>query len=71
MGGVDGQQFGPCSEHVNELYDPECVSCGEGMPLHECPNSERPCGHHCNHSWTDDICDWCGGTFEEEEEEGS
>lgn len=26
----------------------------------ECPNSERPCGHHCNHSWTHDKCDWCG-----------
>lgn len=40
-----------------------CVSCGEGMPHNECPTSKRLCGHHCDCSWTQDICDWCGATF--------
>lgn len=43
----------------------ECLSCGEGPPEGECPNSERACGHHCNHSWTDDYCHWCGAYFDE------
>lgn len=29
----------------------------------ECPNSERPCGHHCNCSWIHDHCHWCGKDF--------
>ena len=41
----------------------ECGSCGEGIPEQECPESKRPCGHHCNHVWTHDICDWCGTEF--------
>lgn len=41
----------------------ECGSCGEGMPTDECPKSKRPCGHHCNHVWTHDACDWCGVEF--------
>lgn len=44
---------------------PECVSCGEGLPRGECPESKRPCGHHCNHSWSHDGCDWCGAMFGE------
>lgn len=46
----------------------DCSSCAEGMPKQECPKSERPCGHHCNHSWTQDICDWCGREFGDEED---
>jgi len=42
----------------------ECASCGEGDPRNECPQSKRPCGHHCNHVWTHDSCDWCGFTYE-------
>lgn len=47
----------------------DCVSCGE-VPEHECPKSERPCGHHCNHSWTHDICHWCGAEFGEDMSRG-
>lgn len=43
----------------------ECGSCGEGSPNGECPKSKRPCGHHCNHVWTHDACDWCGKEFGE------
>lgn len=31
-----------------------------------CPNSERPCGHHCNHVGTHDSCCWCGAEWGEE-----
>lgn len=43
----------------------ECGSCGES-PEGECPKSKRPCGHHCNHVWTHDACDWCGKEFGED-----
>lgn len=43
--------------------DVECGSCGEGLPTGECPKSKRSCGHHCNHVWTHDACDWCGVEF--------
>lgn len=43
----------------------ECGSCGE-TPEGECPKSRRPCGHHCNHVWTHDHCDWCGAEFVDE-----
>jgi len=42
--------------------DEDCASCGEGVPA-DCPKSKRKCGHHCNHSWSHDICDWCGTEF--------
>jgi hypothetical protein len=42
-----------------------CGSCGE-TPENECPASKRPCGHHCNHVWTHDTCDWCGKEFGED-----
>ncbi len=38
----------------------ECISCEEESEKNECPESERSCGHHCNHSWTHDECCWCG-----------
>ena len=45
----------------------ECGTCGEGdFPQNECPESKRPCGHHCNHVWTHDQCDWCGKHFDAE-----
>lgn len=43
----------------------ECLSCGEKMPVNECEHSRRPCGHHCDRSWTQDICHWCGMEFGE------
>jgi hypothetical protein len=46
----------------------ECSSCGEEFEEGDefCPNSRRPCGHHCNHSWTHDKCCWCEREFGEE-----
>ncbi len=42
--------------------DQECDTCTEGAGKpNECPNSKRPCGHHCNCSWVHDCCHWCGG----------
>jgi hypothetical protein len=29
-------------------FSSECDSCGE-VDNDDCPKSERPCGHHCNH----------------------
>lgn len=46
----------------NDAPRDECGSCGEA-PEGECPKSKRPCGHHCNHVWTHDECDWCGLVF--------
>jgi hypothetical protein len=48
----------------------ECVSCGQEDPQSDCSKSKRPCGHHCNHSWTHDECCWCGEIFGEEGLEG-
>ena len=43
-----------------------CHSCPELLPNGECPHSQRPCGHHCNHSWHMDQCCWCLEMFGEE-----
>lgn len=51
--------------------NPECDSCAEGDPEGECPDSERPCGHHCNHIWEQDCCHWCKGSYEAEAGEDS
>lgn len=32
----------------------------EDVDNYKCPNSKRPCGHHCNHIWSHDTCCWCG-----------
>ena len=56
---------------MNDELDDICVSCEEDPdpndPMdydnYKCPNSKRPCGHHCNHIWTHEECDWCGMTF--------
>lgn len=55
---------------VIEYPEGECGSCGES-PEGECPESKRPCGHHCNHVWTHDVCDWCGIEFGEDTEQVS
>lgn len=51
-------------------FDEDCSSCCELEPEivaeEVCPKSLRQCGHHCNHSWTHDICCWCGRSWEEE-----
>ena len=39
----------------------ECLTCAEGAGDEgECPESKRPCGHHCNCVWIHDVCHWCG-----------
>lgn len=46
----------------------DCSSCGEdSCKPNECPKSRRPCGHHCNCSWSQDQCCWCGKEFGEAE----
>jgi len=46
----------------------ECSSCGEeSCKPNECPNSRRPCGHHCNCSWSQEVCCWCGKEFGEDD----
>ena len=49
---------------VQELQE-DCLSCG-GENEEICPNSAKVCGHHCNHSWTHDVCCWCGKEWGEE-----
>jgi len=51
---------------VDRSSPSDCLSCGEGMPKGECSESERECGHHCNHSWSHGSCDWCGEDFGEQ-----
>lgn len=45
---------------------PDCASCGDPV-AESCPESKRPCMHHCNHSWTHDGCCWCGRVWGEAE----
>lgn len=48
------------------MPDSVCLSCAEEIPegeCPECPNSKRPCGHHCDCSWVQDECCWCGAIF--------
>lgn len=48
-----------------------CISCEEDCepdnPVDPdefmCSKSKRPCGHHCNHSWSHEECCWCGRVF--------
>lgn len=52
-----------------------CISCEEDCEPDNpedpdgfrCPKSQRPCGHHCNHSWSHEECCWCGRVFGDEE----
>ncbi len=53
--------------HIHGLPEEECFTCPEGLPEGECERSLRPCGHHCNHSWEQDLCHWCGTKFVETE----
>ena len=46
--------------------DEVCTACCEDSPEDECSESERPCGHHCNHSWSHDQCCWCDKEWGEE-----
>lgn len=53
------------AQSASQSEPDDCVSCGERMPEGECPSSKRRCGHHCNHSWSHDACDWCRTEFKE------
>ena len=47
-----------------------CATCGEECQAwigEQCQKSKRECGHHCNCSWTQDECCWCGKKFHEDE----
>jgi len=54
-----------------DFLDEVCISCEEDPdpddPMdydnYKCPCSKRPCGHHCNHSWSHEECCWCGQEF--------
>lgn len=42
----------------------DCHTCGGDLTTapedkDKCPQSKRACGHHCNHSWSHDVCHWC------------
>lgn len=45
--------------------DRECLTCGGygDDPDADCLDSKSACGHHCNCSWTQDSCCWCGVRF--------
>lgn len=48
--------------------DDECSTCDcgdEATESDKCPNSQRQCGHHCNHSWSHESCCWCGKVWNE------
>jgi len=66
--GIDNHMTGrlmrAAAAALSELVEP-CGSCGMGDGARECPKSQRPCSHHCNHSWTHDACHWCGCDFGE------
>ena len=52
---------------LNIVLDKDCDSCDQEPEIkkHECFKSKRSCGHHCNCSWTQDECCWCGEKFGE------
>jgi len=53
------------SAHISGLPEDECLTCTEGgIPEGECKKSLRPCGHHCNCSWSQDCCHWCGAELD-------
>ena len=48
--------------------NPACTDCwehgDESSGVSGCFRSRRPCGHHCNHSWSHDSCCWCLTTWD-------
>jgi hypothetical protein len=46
----------------------DCEGCGNGMPADECRLSPRFCGHHCDCSWDQDHCCFCGEEFGEHQD---
>lgn len=57
------------------MPDDECFTCAEDpehkeYPVGECPKSKRPCGHHDDCLWYQDVCHWCGFEYTEEDHNG-
>lgn len=58
-------------ERIEGELDDICISCEEDPDPddpadyddYKCSKSKRPCGHHCNHSWSHEECCWCGHVF--------
>jgi hypothetical protein len=51
--------------------DDECDQCADEAEFDDpenevCPNSQRPCQHHCNHQYSHDHCHWCGAEWGED-----
>lgn len=57
-------QMNRCDQQTEDV---ECISCGS-KHADKCPKSRRPCGHHCNHSWSHGECCWCWKLWDEEPE---
>lgn len=44
-----------------------CFTCSEsGGVVGECPEGRRPCKHHCNCVWDQDVCHWCGAEINDD-----
>lgn len=56
--------FSATCDTLNEA----CDSCGEDSS-DSCVSSQRPCGHHCNHSWSHERCCWCGQEWGDDEDD--
>lgn len=59
--------------YIHGLPEDACATCSEdpdhvAYPLNECPKSLRPCGHHCNCLWEQDVCHWCRAEVSEDGE---
>lgn len=55
-------------ERFAATFDPDCEDCAmarDGEETEKCPSSERRCGHHCNHSWSQTSCCWCKKEWDE------
>lgn len=76
---MEDNQEAPLSDEQEDMWvaaeaaHGECGSCEPGVDdvsdTPACSESRRPCGHHCNHVWTHDECDWCGAVFGPNDEE--
>jgi hypothetical protein len=47
-------------EPIATMDEADCISCEQGEQGEDvCPDSPRPCRHHCNHSWSHELCCYC------------
>lgn len=50
---------------ADRLTGPPCEDCvNEETRGDFCSKSEKSCEHHCDHSWSHDVCCWCGEKWE-------